>query len=87
MNNYPNPFNPLTHIGFGLPETSEVQVLIYDLNGRLIRTLVNTTMEAGYKRILWDGKNNARQTVSAGMYISVMRAGDFTDSRKMIMLK
>ena len=85
--NFPNPFNPVTHIGFGLPETSEVQVLIYDLHGRLVRTLVNTTMDVGYKRVLWDGKNNDRQAVSAGLYISVMRAGSFTDSRKMVMLK
>ncbi|MBH49805.1 MAG: hypothetical protein CMG69_03530 [Candidatus Marinimicrobia bacterium] len=57
------------------------------MNGRLVRTLVNTTMDAGYKRVLWDGKNNDRQAVSAGVYISVMRAGSFTDSRKMVMLK
>tara|TARA_Y100000590_G_scaffold356762_1_gene411154 strand:+ start:1776 stop:1910 length:135 start_codon:yes stop_codon:yes gene_type:complete len=44
-------------------------------------------MDAGYKRVLWDGKNNDRQAVSAGVYISVMRAGSFTDSRKMVMLK
>tara|TARA_B100000315_G_C14485137_1_gene544816 strand:- start:138 stop:1175 length:1038 start_codon:yes stop_codon:yes gene_type:complete len=85
--NYPNPFNPLTHIGFGLPEDSRVEIMIYDLSGRLIRSLLNDNLEAGYRTIMWDGRDDISRMASAGMYIAVMKANDFIDSRKMVLLK
>ena len=85
--NYPNPFNPLTHIGFGLPEDSRVEIMIYDLSGRLIRSLLNDNLEAGYRTIMWDGRDDMSRMASAGMYIAVMKANDFIDSRKMVLLK
>ncbi len=85
--NYPNPFNPITTIGFGLPEDSQVQILVYDISGRLVRTLVNDAMTAGYRRIVWDGRNDYKELVSAGVYIVLMKADGFLEHRKMVLLK
>ncbi|MDZ7820939.1 MAG: FlgD immunoglobulin-like domain containing protein [Candidatus Marinimicrobia bacterium] len=86
--NYPNPFNPTTTINFDLPEASDVKLVIYDISGRKIRTLVDgNNIDAGYKRIVWNGRNDYGNAVSTGMYIYRLQAGAFVDVKKMTFLK
>jgi len=85
--NYPNPFNPTTMIKYDLPKESNVKLVIYDLMGREVRTLVSAKQSAGYKAIQWDSKNNAGRFVSSGYYICVMNAGEFHKNIKMILIK
>ncbi|MBT5223860.1 MAG: T9SS type A sorting domain-containing protein [Candidatus Marinimicrobia bacterium] len=85
--NYPNPFNPTTTLQYDLPEDAKVKIMIYDLMGREIKTLVNNQQTAGFKSILWDATNNLGQPVSAGMYLYRISAGDFHSVKKMILLK
>ncbi|MCK5330269.1 MAG: T9SS type A sorting domain-containing protein, partial [Candidatus Marinimicrobia bacterium] len=80
--NYPNPFNPITTIQYDLPEQSHVTIAIYDLLGREVTTLFSETQEAGYKSIQWNATN-----VSSGMYFYQIRAGNFVQTRKMVLLK
>ena len=85
--NYPNPFNPTTQIKYDLPEDALVTISIYDLMGRSIKSLVNSNQSAGYRSIQWNANNNLGEPVSAGMYIYTIQAGDFVDTKKMILLK
>jgi subtilisin family serine protease len=85
--NYPNPFNPATDIGFALPSQAEVELVVYDMLGRQVRSLVNGKMEAGYHSVTWDGTDNNGRSVSSGVYFYSIKAGDFSQSQKMIMLK
>jgi len=85
--NYPNPFNPITTLRYDLPENSLVNIIIYDLLGREIRTLVNTTQDAGFKSVIWDATNDYGKPVSAGVYLYQIRAGEFVQTRKMVLLK
>ena len=86
-NAYPNPFNPTTNIGYDLPAEEIVNIAIYDLMGRKIKSLVNTKQVAGYRSITWDATNNFGEQVSAGMYIYVIQAGTFRQTKKMVLLK
>ena len=86
-NNYPNPFNPTTQIRYNLSEDAMVSITIYDIMGRSIRSLVNSKQTAGYRSIRWDGKNNLGDPVSAGMYIYTIQAGEFRQTKKMVLLK
>ena len=85
--NYPNPFNPTTQIRYDLPEDALVSITIYDIMGRSIKSLVNSNQTAGYRSIRWDGKNNLGEGVSAGMYIYMIQAGKFSQTKKMVLLK
>ena len=85
--NYPNPFNPLTVIKYDLPENSFVSITIFDVLGRQIRKLISKEQNAGYKSIIWDSTNNIGQPVSAGLYFYQIRAGEFVQTRKMVLLK
>ena len=85
--NYPNPFNPTTQIRYDLPEDANVNITIYDIMGRSIRSLVNSQQTAGYRSIQWNATNNLGEPVSAGMYIYTIQAGDFIDTKKMVLLK
>jgi hypothetical protein len=85
--NYPNPFNPTTQIKYDLPEDAMVSITIYDVMGRSIKSLVNTTQSAGYRSIQWDATNNLGEPVSAGMYIYMIQAGKFSQTKKMVLLK
>ncbi|HLP17407.1 MAG TPA: FlgD immunoglobulin-like domain containing protein [Bacteroidota bacterium] len=87
MNNYPNPFNPSTVIRFALPQQSVARLIVYDLLGREVRTLVNGMTNAGYFETTWNGRNNAGVQVSSGIYIYRMEAGSFISSKKMMLLK
>ncbi len=93
--NYPNPFNPKTVICYDLPEQNHINITIYDLLGRQVKTLVNQTQNAGKKSIQWDATDNTGKPVSAGVYIYQIRvfdpeaigAGKYVQTRKMILLK
>jgi len=85
--NYPNPFNPTTQLRYNLPEQVFVQLAIYNLLGRQVTILVNQIEEPGQRSATWNGTDNQGNTVSAGMYLYVIKAGDFVQTRKMILLK
>lgn len=85
--NYPNPFNPSTTIRFALPEASQVSLKIYNARGQLVRTLVSGNYESGVHEIRWDARNDLGETVSSGMYFYRMQAGNFVESRKMVLLR
>ena len=80
--NYPNPFNPITKIRFALPKTTITKVTIYDLLGREIITPVNKKLPAGFHEINIDSNN-----LSSGVYLYRIQAGDFIQSKKMILMK
>ena len=85
--NYPNPFNPITTVRYELPEDSFVDVKVYDMLGNVVINLVNTNQSSGYKSIQWNATNNTGKPVSAGIYFYTIQAGDFVDTKKMILLK
>jgi agmatine/peptidylarginine deiminase len=84
---YPNPFNPTTTIFYQVPHQSDIQIEIYNMLGQKIRTLLNDQKEPGEYKILWDGRNDSEMTVSSGVYLYRMVAGDFVQTRKMILMK
>lgn len=85
--NFPNPFNPLTSIRYDLPENEYVTVTIYDMLGRQVRQLVDSFQEAGFKSIVWDATNDYGSPAAAGVYLYKIQAGDFMQTRKMVLLK
>jgi flagellar hook assembly protein FlgD len=85
--NYPNPFNPTTTIKYQLPQDSKVTLTIYNTLGQVVRTLVNEDAKAGYYQMQWDGRNDAGTSVSTGMYIYRISAGNFTAVKKMTLMK
>ena len=85
--NYPNPFNPVTTLRYDLPEDALVNITIYDMMGRVVKTLINDQQTAGYRSTLWNATNNAGSPVSAGIYLYTIQAGDFRQTRKMVLLK
>ena len=85
--NFPNPFNPITTLKYELPEDSFVDVTIYDMLGNVVNNLINTNQSSGYKSVQWDATNNQGEPVSAGVYLCKIQAGDFVDTKKMILLK
>jgi photosystem II stability/assembly factor-like uncharacterized protein len=85
--NYPNPFNPSTTISFDLPTECIVSVNIYDITGRQIKTLASSRYPAGSHRIQWDGRDNSGNAVASGIYIYRIQAGNYLQSKKMILLK
>jgi hypothetical protein len=84
---YPNPFNPITSLRYDLPEQMQVTLTVYDLMGREVTQLVNTTQEAGYRSVQWDATNMHGKPVSAGVYLYQIRAGEFVQTKKMVLLK
>lgn len=85
--NYPNPFNPVTTIRYDLPEEVQVDLRIFDLMGREVRTLAHESQTPGQKTIVWDGTDNTGQKVSAGVYLYRLQAGTYLETRKMVFLK
>ncbi|MCH8126387.1 T9SS type A sorting domain-containing protein [candidate division KSB1 bacterium] len=86
--NFPNPFNPITAISYGLPFDSKVTIRIYNLLGEEIITLVNNQQtKAGYHTIIWDGRNSYNSKVATGMYIYQMISGRFIQNKKMVLVE
>ncbi len=86
-NAYPNPFNPMTRLGYYLPKESFVEITIYDMLGNSISHLVNEKQTFGHRSVDWNAKNDQGQPVSAGVYLYRIQAGDFIQTKKMILLK
>lgn len=85
--NYPNPFNPATAIDFSLERQTNVRIEVFNILGQSLRTLINEEKPAGDHTIYWDGKDNTGQTVASGIYFYRMVAGDYSMTRKMLLLK
>ena len=85
--NYPNPFNPTTRIQFTLAKSGFVTLQIHDLQGRRVRTLVAERLSSGYKSVVWDGKNDDGKYVASGVYFYRLKVGDFSEPKKMLLLK
>lgn len=87
LQNYPNPFNPTTAISFDLPRTCDVVLEIYNITGQRVANLVNEPMETGRHTVQWDSRDTNGNQVATGIYLYRLRAGDFIDTKKMILLK
>ncbi len=87
LQNYPNPFNPATTIEYHLPRAAQVQLAIFDAVGKRVRILVEAQQQPGRHRIAWDARTDAGVTVASGVYFCRMRAEDFLDQKKMILLQ
>jgi len=85
--NYPNPFNPVTTLRYELPETGLVNITIYDMLGRQVKTLKDQTQDAGYRSVIWDATNDYGKPVSAGIYLYQIQAGKYMQTKKMVLLK
>ena len=85
--NYPNPFNPVTHLRYNLPEDALVNITIYDMMGRQVSTLVSSQQTAGFKSVVWNADNDKGTSVSAGLYLYTIEAGLYRQTKKMILLK
>ena len=85
--NFPNPFNPFTSLTYELHEEGIVSITIHDMMGRIVKTLFKSSQTAGYKSITWDATNDRNEPVPAGMYIYTIQAGEFRQTRKMVLLK
>jgi immune inhibitor A len=87
LENHPNPFNPLTRIEFSLDEGARVSVKIYDISGKVVRTLVEETMSSGRHRAVWNGEDENGRSVTSGIYVCRLEAEGKTAMRKMVLLK
>ena len=76
-----------TTLRYDLPKDGLVNITVYDMMGRVVNTLVNGSQTAGYKSIHWDATNNTGQPVSAGLYLYTIQAGEFRQTKKMVLLK
>jgi photosystem II stability/assembly factor-like uncharacterized protein len=85
--NYPNPFNPTTSIKYSLKEDVNVNIAVYNILGQTVKTLINEFQQAGYKELIWDGSNDNGLEVASGIYIYKIIAGDYINSKKMLLLK
>jgi hypothetical protein len=85
--NYPNPFNPNTEIKFDLPEDVHIKLKIFNTLGQHVTTLADEVRPAGAYRLLWDGKDSHGTTVASGVYIYQLNAGNFTDAKKMALIR
>ena len=85
--NYPNPFNPTTTLQYDLPNDEFVNITIYDMLGNVINNLVHGSQNSGYKSVQWNATNNQGQSVSAGVYLYSIEAGDFRQTKKLVLLK
>ena len=85
--NFPNPFNPVTSLSYDLPKDSYVSIIIYDMLGNVINNLVKSNQSSGFKSVQWNATNNQGEPVSAGVYLYSIEAGNFRQTKKMILLK
>jgi hypothetical protein len=85
--NYPNPFNPSTQIRFQLPKAQRVTLEIFNIRGQKVRTLIDSRYSAGSHEVVWNGLNNRGRQVASGIYVYKIRAGNFTQTRKMNLIR
>jgi predicted outer membrane repeat protein len=87
MQNYPNPFNPVTNISFTLPDRMLVTLAVFNLEGKLVRTLLDEELGKGIQQAIWDATNSDGNCVSSGIYFCRLKAGGTTHTKKMVLLK
>jgi hypothetical protein len=85
--NYPNPFNAQTVIEFQLSEPARVNLAVYDIAGRKVADLAGEDYTSGQHLLTWDGTDNTGKSVSSGIYLYKMKAGDLIETRKMLLMK
>jgi N-acetylneuraminic acid mutarotase/phosphoribosylformylglycinamidine (FGAM) synthase PurS component len=85
--NFPNPFNPVTTIVFSVAERTRVRLVVFDMAGRVVATILDRQFEAGRYSVPWDGKSVNGTGLSSGVYLLRLESGDFTATRKMVMLR
>jgi hypothetical protein len=85
--NTPNPFNPVTTIRFEVAKTAPVEIDVFDIRGRLVRSLVRETKAPGAHEVTWNGRDDGGNAVSSGVYLYRLRIGAFADVRKMVLVK
>jgi len=85
--NYPNPFNPITTLKYDLPEDSFVDITVYDMRGNVVNNLIKMNQKSGSNSTQWDATNNQGETVSAGVYLYKIQVRDFSQTKKIILLK
>lgn len=87
MPNYPNPFNPSTTIGYQTPRDGQVTLTVYNVLGQEIRTLVDAHQAAGSYTVMWDSKDAGGRDLTSGIYFYTLKAGDYTETRKMVLMR
>ena len=87
LQNYPNPFNPETTIEYNISRDVNIQLSIFDLNGKIVRTLVDSYMKAGCHKVIWNGLDDDLQKVPSGIYIMRLRSSEYHDSRKIMQIR
>ena len=85
--NYPNPFNSITTINYTIPQASFVTIQIYNIQGQLISSIFSGFKAPGNYKTTWDGKNNYGKELTSGIYFYVIRAGEFKETRKMLLIR
>jgi 5'-nucleotidase/UDP-sugar diphosphatase len=85
--NYPNPFNPSTEIAYTLPRDSYVKLFVYDILGQKVKTLVDEVQSAGPGKVIWDGANENGEKVASGIYFYKLSTAEFSQTKKMLLLK
>jgi hypothetical protein len=85
--NYPNPFNPRTSISFDVPRSGHITIKIYDILGREIKSIWEETTPSGSYQVFWDGLDKTGQAVASGVYVYRIESRDFSDTRKMILIR
>jgi hypothetical protein len=85
--NYPNPFNPATTISFWLPRRENANLSVYNIEGKLVATLFDEALDAGFKKVVWQGKDARGNQVSSGVYFYKLTAGNKTLTKKMVLLR
>ncbi|HWA06684.1 MAG TPA: FlgD immunoglobulin-like domain containing protein, partial [Ignavibacteria bacterium] len=85
--NFPNPFNPSTLINYSIRENGSVKLEVYNVLGEKIKTLINEYQNSGHKSVVWDGTNDNGYKVASGLYIYKFVAGNYTNIKKMILIK
>jgi len=85
--NYPNPFNPQTHIVYVLPRAGQVQLTVYNVMGQSVCRLVDEVQGAGEHAVTWHGQDGFGRAVASGIYFYQLTAGEFVETKKMLLLK
>jgi hypothetical protein len=85
--NFPNPFNPTTTIGYAIPKTGQVELAVFNTAGQKVRTLVAEEQSAGFYKMVWDGRNELGESVASGVYIYRLHSGSFSKTAKMNLIK
>jgi hypothetical protein len=87
LTSHPNPFNPQTTLSFTLPAASRAELVVHDLAGRALCTLLDERLPAGAHAVAWDGRDDGGRTLASGVYLASLRAGELRQARRLVLLK